>query len=294
MAITAFYMGNGTYKRKHGEPFIERVDKNGTEYWLDYNCPKCGGTGYLPEYAAIDRARCWKCMATGYYPHRWKVMTSEYRAILAAKRDAKARKENLAARADFLAKEGFNTDGKTYVVIGKTFDIKDELKAAGAKFCYPIGWHFPEKLENLATVELTVTDCFWENAVAGLVWNARADLQELIKERTPRESSGSEYLGEIGKRLTVSVALKKSFSFENDYGYHTTTTYIHNFEDEAGNVIIWKTAKDMTEYDYGNGNCTARELIKCDLTGTVKEHSEYKGVKQTILTRCKIQNDERT
>ncbi len=294
MAMTAFYMGAGASKRKHGEAHIERVDKNGTEHWLDHNCPKCGGSGYLPGYEFIDGARCWKCGATGYHPHRWTKQTPEYAAKLAAKRDERARKKNLEGRADFLEKEGFNSEGKTFVVAGNTFDIKDEFKAAGAKYCAPLGWHFAEKPENLITIEMSVEECFWENNIATLNWNETYDIQEIIKARTPREPSISEYLGKIGERITVRVALKKSFSFENDYGYRPTTSYIHNFEDEAGNVIIWKTTKSLNEYTYSAGGYTVHELIKCDLTGTVKEHSEYKGIKQTILTRCKIENKEQS
>jgi hypothetical protein len=111
--------------------------------------------------------------------------------------------------------------------------------------------------------------------------NKPEDIQALIKERTPCEPSGSEYLGEVGKRLTLTVTLKKSFSFENNYGYYPTTSYIRNFEDDAGNVIIWKTTSFLRE----------GETFK--LTGTVKEHSEYRDTKQTVLTRCKAENTER-
>lgn len=87
----------------------------------------------------------------------------------------------------------------------------------------------------------------------------------------------SEYIGTIGERLTVEVTLTKSFSFESNYGYYPTTTYIHNFIDDHGNVFIWKTTSSEPRED---------EIIR--LTGTVKEHSEYREVKQTVLTRCKI------
>ena len=290
MAMTAFYMGASVSKHRHGEPHIERVDKKGTEHWIDHNCPKCGGSGYLHGYEHIDGARCWKCGATGYFPHRWQVHTPEYAEKLQARRVARTRAKNLAQRAGFLEREGFAPDGKTFVVVGNTFDIKDELKAAGAKFCYNIGWHFPVKPDAYTTIELTAEDCFTEDTFAALNWNAVVDMQALIETRTPREPSGSEYLGEVGKRLKVAVTLKKSFSFENDFG----TTYIHNFEDDAGNVIIWKTANSLTEYAYGSGTYTPHELKSCDLTGTVKEHSEYKGIWQTVLTRCKVANCERS
>lgn len=290
MAMTAFYMGQAT--KRHGEAFIDRVDKNGTEHWVDHNCPKCGGTGYLNGYEHVDGARCWKCGATGHFTHTWTVMTPEYAAKLAAKRDERTRKKNLAGRAEFLEHEGFNVDGVTFVVIGNTFAIKDELKAAGAKFNYVLGWHFADKPEAYASVELTVTECFWENDVAALHWNGTAEIQELIKSRTPHEASASEYLGEVGKKLTIAATLKKSFSFENTFGYQTTTTYIHNFEDAEGNVIIWKTTNSLIEYTCPEdkpGHYEAHPFTTGVLAGTVKEHSEYKGIKQTVLTRCKVQ-----
>lgn len=290
MAMTAFYMGQAV--KKHGEAFIDHVDKNGTEHWIDHNCPKCGGTGYLNGYEHVDGARCWKCGATGHFTHTWTVMTPEYAAKLAAKRDERARKKNLAGRAEFLEREGFNADGVTFVVIGKTFDMKDELKAASSKFSYALGWHFASKPENLVTIEMTVADCFWENAVAALHWNDTCDIKALIKARTPHDdTSASEYLGEVGKKIAVAVTLKKSFSFENTFGYQTSTSYIHNFEDAAGNVIIWKTTNSLIEETYPEdkpGHYEAHPFTTGTLTGTVKEHSEYRGVKQTVLTRCKV------
>lgn len=29
-------------------------------------CPKCEGTGYLPQYAHLRDGICWKCGGTGY------------------------------------------------------------------------------------------------------------------------------------------------------------------------------------------------------------------------------------
>ena len=276
---------------RHGKPYVERVDKNGSEHWVNDNCPKCGGTGYV--HHVVDGGRCWKCGASGYHPHRWIKRTPEYQAKLDARREAKElkenakkRKENLQNRADFLKNNGFNSEGKTYAVTGKTFDIKDALKAAGAKFCRELNWHFADRPENYPTVELTVAECFEETDLAGLRWNDAHDLQQLIKERTPREPNDSEYVGEVGERLTVALVLEKSFSFENNYSYHGGVSYIHKFVDEAGSAFVWKTKNSLSEWadDYK----TMRKFKSGTIVGTVKEHSGYNGVRQTMLTRCKI------
>ena len=82
----------------------------------------------------------------------------------------------------------------------------------------------------------------------------------------------SEYVGEIGKKLTASVKEYRCLSSWNtQYGY----TYIYEFMTEDGNVLIWKTSK-MLDKDIAT------------ISGSVKEHSEYNGIKQTVLTRCKV------
>ena len=124
--------------------WIVKVDRNGTKYFADNKCRKCGGRGFINGYEHIDGARCWECGATGFAskPYTWKEYTPEYAAKLAERRKAKAIKEAPETNRKFFEKSGFNADGKTYVVIGDTYAIKDVLKAAGATWCDNIGWHF--------------------------------------------------------------------------------------------------------------------------------------------------------
>ena len=53
-----------------------------------------------------------------------------------------------------------------------------------------------------------------------------------------------------------------------------TTSYMYLMTDKDGNKYKWSTSKYFNE----------DEDVK--LKGTVKEHAEYKGIKQTVLTRC--------
>ena len=79
--------------------------------------------------------------------------------------------------------------------------------------------------------------------------------------------------GEVGSKLSVEVTLLKSIGYNTEWGY----SYIHLFVDTAGNVYKWGTGKSLTD-----------QKVDGILTGTVKAHDEYDGVKQTALTRCKI------
>ena len=83
--------------------------------------------------------------------------------------------------------------------------------------------------------------------------------------------SNSEFIGTIKERLSLTLTVKKVLVLENNYGY----SIMHTFEDEKGNVFIWTTSVKTLQKE---------KVYK--LRGTVKEHKIYRGVKQTILTRC--------
>ena len=106
------------------------------------------------------------------------------------------------------------------------------------------------------------------------------------------------YFGEVGKRYEMTLTLKKRFSFLTTIGWKTEDMYIYSFEDADGNVYIWKTTSIMgmdkevplkngdsrIEYDFVNNGDTA--VVKA----TVKEHSEYKGTEQTVLSRVTVKS----
>ena len=55
-------------------------------------------------------------------------------------------------------------------------------------------------------------------------------------------------------------------------------------KDAAGNVYTWKTANNI---GYEDAEGVWQKPEEFTIKGTVKEHSEYRGEKQTVLTRCK-------
>ena len=106
--------------------------------------------------------------------------------------------------------------------------------------------------------------------------------QEAEKERLRKEAlkAISQYVGEIGQKLEMDVCYEGSGSWEQRAyaGYGTVTMYAHTFKDVDGNVIVWKT---QTGVDLHRGE-------PIHIKGTVKDHSEYQGQKQTALTRCTV------
>ena len=112
----------------------------------------------------------------------------------------------------------------------------------------------------------------------------------------------SKHIGSIGDKITATVKLVNEFKYTdykfNRYGGTDHFTYI--MEDENGVVFVWKTTNIMgmnVLKEERNGSkyydfVAVHKGDTCVLTGTVKEHTEYKGVPQTVLTRCKVSHIE--
>lgn len=99
--------------------------------------------------------------------------------------------------------------------------------------------------------------------------------RELAREderrRQEKAAQASEWVGSIGSRIEFKVTeITCITGWETQWGY----TKLYKITDEAGNIFTWKTSSWVED---------GIKTIK----GTVKAHNDYKGTKQTELTRCK-------
>lgn len=90
-------------------------------------------------------------------------------------------------------------------------------------------------------------------------------------------TDGSEYVGVVKERITFNGTVKKAFGYDGYYGY--SVMYI--IEDEEGNQFKWM-ASSSKHQSYAEGNTYK-------ITATVKDHGLYNGIKQTSLTRGKME-----
>lgn len=117
-----------------------------------------------------------------------------------------------------------------------------------------------------------------EGFIAYAVWEYMREVEDFTGKKKLNEiSKNSEYFGEIKQRLTVNAEVVKLIERETQYGMSTIVKLI---SDDA-NVITWFASRIFSDDELKEG-------MKVKLTGTVKGHNEYKGVKSTILTRCKF------
>jgi hypothetical protein len=108
---------------------------------------------------------------------------------------------------------------------------------------------------------------------AGLVASMVAAYQRAQANERKREQNTSEWVGEVKERIEKSVTVEGIFSTTGFYG----PTTIYRFIDKAGNNYTWFSSGAAWGVKVGD---------EVTIKGTVKKHETYKGVKQTVLTRC--------
>lgn len=277
-----------TILREHTAWTYDRTDRNGTRYFYDHVCGRCGGTGRVPFL--VDNGICYECGGSGRTDGTLvKIYTPEYEQKLMNQRQARAEKRRQTKLAEFTAhmdehyaELGFAMEDGVmcaYRVVGNTYPIKDTLKELGFKYHPCMGWYTPHwslcpELDGYTYQRILASDMvsFNEETIS-LVWIAPEQAKQLWSETINKPVSLSTWKGEVGDRIDLSVTIKSSFAME---GFRGGTNYLYLMEDADGNVYKWITAK----------------VYECNkpynFRATIKDHEEYKGVKQTVITRAVV------
>ena len=104
--------------------------------------------------------------------------------------------------------------------------------------------------------------------IAGAVVSYNKSVSDTIKNKI---TYNNEYVGNIKDRMIFTVKLLNIHSIDGYYG----TTFIHIFIDDKNHNIIWFASKDCG-YNVGD---------QFNMKATIKDHKEYKGIKQTVINR---------
>lgn len=182
-------------------------------------------------------------------------------------------------KQEWLKKNGFNEAGETYSVLGDSYAIKDQLKEWKYIFSPLFKWHCgdPHELpEGFSHVVFKFDDIYkWDDTIQMAFF--LEDSKEKI-DRVFNEAEGpslSEYVGMIGDKLSNITAIYKSArGYSNPYGGYTN---IYTFESE-NNIFVWFTTTTLA----------MPKGTVVNLSGTIKKYEEFRGVKTTVLTRCKV------
>lgn len=106
---------------------------------------------------------------------------------------------------------------------------------------------------------------------------ARYIQKEVERAKRIEAAAKSEYFGEVGKRYKDKAIQSVNLitAWETQWG----VTHIYKITLEDGVVLIWKSSNGLYLED-------GEDFDK--ISFTIKGHNEYKGEKQTEVTRCKV------
>jgi hypothetical protein len=100
-----------------------------------------------------------------------------------------------------------------------------------------------------------------------------------VQRKVERESAGeSHWIGEVGERMDLIVKPLMVKPIETQFGM----SYLHKFVTPDGALLTW----------FASSNPEVKIGEEYQITGTIKKHDDYKGVKQTVITRVTVWTEE--
>lgn len=128
----------------------------------------------------------------------------------------------------------------------------------------------------------------------GIIASIIPAYQKSEYKRIMAEKPVSNFYGNVGDKFSLNLVYMKSISYDSQFG----TGYFHFFTDDNGNIFKWSTDRgiayevkyttsDGIEHNRGIRQADQGSIVK--ISGRIKDHNEYHGEKQTVITRCKYE-----
>lgn len=253
-----------------GEPFdaaahtlSEKKGKSG--YWSYSPCYRCGGAGGFKQWPGFTCYRCGGQHSRTYEQHFERVYSAEQLAKLnaaQAKRDVKKAAKLAAKKAEHdahVAAQRATLEATHSLLLARAANVRANT--------------FVADILTKANERGTLSD------------KQLAALESAVAREEARTKSAAEsvYFGTPGERIKdipVTVSHVAKFERENRYDYNggMETVYIVTMMDGAGHCFVSKSSH------FGFAVTAGDAFL---LSATVKDHSDYKGMKQTIVQRVK-------
>lgn len=199
---------------------------------------------------------CWTCGNTGVRKVvDDRLYTSEELAKLNASADKRADKRFAAEQAAAAAKAANRATAET------------AYRAANADF-----------LAKIATLCVNDGQAFWDRLAADLLsWfkTPTARQIELVDGEVAKRAKNatSAFVGTVGDKIELTLTIERVIPVNSQFG----TTYINLCRDQNGNAVTYK----------GNSDIGAAGEVS-NVRVTIKEHTIYNGVNQTVIQRPKL------
>lgn len=175
---------------------------------------------------------------------------------------------------------GFGEQGFIWLFKGDTYAALDWFRIQPTRYAEFLGWYLPSDIEMPLPLPINVEPVrlFWDKVCDedGEHFRDKEEIKAYV-ETLIYDPGTSEWIGEIKERVTLPLTCTRIMHFMNAYGEST----MFQFETDDGDICMWstQTSKDIKE--------NHRYMI----AGTIKQHTIYRNVKQTQLTRCSIKEE---
>jgi hypothetical protein len=168
--------------------------------------------------------------------------------------------------AVYAALNGVKIDGEDYEVYEVSEDSKEKFNSVLS---------FVNNLDDSSdynnNLKVLATSAYIDNKNLGLAVSAVGYwIRETAKKKEIADAVVSEFVGQVGDKIEITAVPNCIYSACGEYGW----SYIYKLVVDD-NVFIWKTNKFLEEDEI-----TVKAVIK--------EHSTFRGVKQTVITRGRV------
>ena len=217
------------------------------------DCSRCGGAGWFDVPGYPEGGVCFKCRGRRSLPHTLRVYSAEKLAVLVNAADKRTAKNIAVATSKReLARREFITWARPHGrLIGGILTAENNKFLAGLATKLRQRWTLSEKQLDAA--------------------------QRILGQQAERMAAdaASDHVGTIRTRIEFEAHVIGVYGSEGFYGH----TDIVKFRDADGNLFVW----------FASGYTGLERENRISIKGTIKEHDEFRGVKQTVLTRCKFE-----
>lgn len=118
----------------------------------------------------------------------------------------------------------------------------------------------------------------WVTKLANEIPNRAEAREKRRRERAERDTE-SDFIGTVGERDDYEAVVEFTKMIDGRYG----TTVLVKMRDDDGNILATFSSSEWV--------WSVEEGDRVEIRGTVKEHTTYRGAKQTMLTRTKRQDE---
>ena len=170
---------------------------------------------------------------------------------------------------------GFN-EGYIYIFKGDVAAVDEWFRASIARFHTKWGWYIistaelPQLPAGIEAVKLYWKDVAFEDQD---ILRPDAVINKVVSTLLYGEST-SKFVGSVGDKIEAPMTVVKVIDLPNGF-YGPSKMFIMRDPDE--NEYVWTTGARILE----RGETY-------NIRGWVKNHSTFRNIEQTILTRCKV------